>query len=607
MINFFRDESTAKRLKTLMPVALSFLLLILLLTMHVEGNAEPATCRVPLDIAFAIDDTGSMGGAINNVKQEINAVIELIENISRREYRLALLTFKDNVTLRVGFAYENKEPFISALQTLSANGGAGEPEASDEALNEALLAMPPRFSDPLQIIVLITDARPGGVDDQYTEGVDDVRAHNLALAALGREIKIGAIYVPTSDFYSPTIIPIMQDYARTSEGFYAETEPDGTGAGAAIRAVIEQIACGGGAPPPPPPVSRRCTDKIFYASDTSVNIPPNMGIFSMRPDDGGEKTRLTSVPDASRQHDLNPEVSHDGCWVAWERHRDNVLHQVWVMYHDGSYAVDVTPPGAQWAAKPAWAYDNFRLALIAEAGATAQLFTTNRQGDEHRQLTTSATVRFADTPSWSPTSIWSNNEERIVFVNVIEGRPQIYTIGVNSLELDKLVSDANWNIYPRWSPNGSRIMFTRLLTPVVGNPGEIYTVNPAEDPNHRFVSTLVSTADALYPAWSRTGNHIAYVYRNGNNSDLKVMDWDGSNQRRLTTAWRIDHRPAWLRFRNDRDPDQGEEPPPALTTRIAVGSNHAKNNFEVFSVPILPASIINLTTNPGHIDFRPHQ
>ena len=600
-------KSVYKRF-SLMPILLGVLALMCGINTYAvaaqsKGGVVIGKCIVPLDVAFVIDDTGSMGGAIDNIKNEIDSVVQLIQSISSPyPYQLALLTFKDDVTVRLAFSPNNDKQFIEALRPVIAGGGAAEPEASDVALQTAVDITPPPGADVIQIAILITDARPGGSDDRYEEGVDDVNAQRVALAARARGIKIGAIYVPTSDFYRDTIVPIMQDYAATTEGFYGETEPDGTGTAATIRAAIAQIACPDSPPPPPPPpIARRCPAKLFYASDTpQIGDLLDMGIFSMRPD-GSQKTRLTSVPDPQRQRDLNPVVSPDGCWVAWERQQDNLPYEAWVMRHDGGSMVNITPPKTMWAAKPAWAYDNLRLALVADSGETAQLFTTDRNASQFRQLTSADAVLHADTPTWSPA------EERIAFVNTIDTRPQIYTINSTGTDLDNLTrGDQHWNIDPRWSPVGAHVMYTRLPGQVLSDPGEIIRVNPAIIPNQRRFVRIVPSAEAYYPAWSRGGSHIAYVRQVGENRDLYVVDFDGSNNRRLTTDWLIDHRPAWMRFDNDTDPDQGKELPSPPETRLAVGSAH-EGNFEVYSVPFLPGKMINLTLNPRYTDFRPHQ
>ncbi len=90
-------------------------------------------------------------------------------------------------------------------------------------------------------MILITDAPLGGYDDTYTSGVDDVNAHQVALDAAAKGIKIVAIYVPTGGVESETEA-IMKDYAATTGGAYYLAAPDGSGVSQAIQMIIRN--CG---------------------------------------------------------------------------------------------------------------------------------------------------------------------------------------------------------------------------------------------------------------------------------------------------------------------------------------------------------------------------
>ena len=195
----------------------------------------------PIDMVFVIDTTGSMGGALGSVDNELAGLLSAVETASGNNYRLALVTFKNNVTVNEGFAPNNRASIGPKILSLSPDGGGNIPEASDQALSQAVN----RFAfrpDALKIAVLVTDAPPGGFDDTYTPGVDDVSAHLVAQQAAAKGIKISSIFVPTNGL-DPTIINIMQTYASLSSGFYTQTASNGAGTGAGIQQVIGR--CGG--------------------------------------------------------------------------------------------------------------------------------------------------------------------------------------------------------------------------------------------------------------------------------------------------------------------------------------------------------------------------
>jgi uncharacterized protein YegL len=226
----------------------------------VHAQAPPSPTCGPMDVAFVIDTTGSMGGAINSVKSDIAGILTDIENASKSDgvpdYRLALVTFKDDVTVEANFSANNRltvEPLINAL---SASGGGDLPEASDEAANTVINALSaegraqnvdftPAFrAGARKILILVTDAPPGGFDDAYVVGVDDENAHARALEARSNGINISAVFVPVSGDYSGQRA-IMIDYAKTTDGVFIQTSSTGAGTGAGLADVI--AACGVGA------------------------------------------------------------------------------------------------------------------------------------------------------------------------------------------------------------------------------------------------------------------------------------------------------------------------------------------------------------------------
>lgn len=217
-----------------------------------RATATSGNCG-PMDVAFVVDTTTSMDQAIDNVKTELTGILDNIATASGNDYRLSLVTFGDDITIQENFASNNSASVESKFQGLSTSGGGSdEPEASDEALNTVVNALPagdrpqdqdftpPFRASALKVIILVTDARPGGFDDTYTPGVDDVNAHTRALEAAAKGIRISAVFVPTGYFPEnhSNVRAIMRDYATTTSGSFVETADDGTGAGSAINNTI---------------------------------------------------------------------------------------------------------------------------------------------------------------------------------------------------------------------------------------------------------------------------------------------------------------------------------------------------------------------------------
>jgi subtilisin-like proprotein convertase family protein len=216
------------------------------------GTPAPCGC---MDVVLAVDVTGSMFGAIDNVIAEVPNIISAANTASGGDLRLGLVTFRDQVMTLNNLTF-NQAAVAANLASLAAFGGNNTPEPSDEALREiitqdALCTDGSEFttnfrSSCVKVTVLITDAPPAGCDDAFSPGVDDVNAHQRAVDALAQNIHISAVQVPSFGL-DPIAQPIMQDYANTTGGNYLLTNSDGSGTGAAIASIIEN--CGGARPP----------------------------------------------------------------------------------------------------------------------------------------------------------------------------------------------------------------------------------------------------------------------------------------------------------------------------------------------------------------------
>lgn len=214
---------------------------------QIEGDCGP------IDLVLCVDDTGSMGGAIANVVAEMPEIIDAAQAASGGDFRVALVTFKDNVRVRHRLD-ANPNDVKNTITTITAGGGAGLAEASDEALRtivdlrtaaQSCAGSSGDFTVPfrpgaLKIICLITDDAPAGCNDLYTPGVDDVVAHQVALDAAAQGILICGVRIPIGQAAAK---PVMEDYAAVTGGSYLEVANSGRGTGRALTFVLD--SCGG--------------------------------------------------------------------------------------------------------------------------------------------------------------------------------------------------------------------------------------------------------------------------------------------------------------------------------------------------------------------------
>ncbi len=131
-----------------------------------------------LDIVFAIDNTGSMGPYIEQVKMK---VLEIIRTIRKEELvhylRVGLVSYRDHPPQETSFVVKKFEltpdtdQIEASVRQMSAEGGGDGPEAVADALH---MANRMEFKkESAKIVILIGDAPPHGVEpgnDGFPQG-----------------------------------------------------------------------------------------------------------------------------------------------------------------------------------------------------------------------------------------------------------------------------------------------------------------------------------------------------------------------------------------------------------------------------------------------------
>lgn len=185
-------------------------------------------CIEGMDVVFLIDYTGSMGDEIDALKLNISSIVQTIITESGGDYRLGLVIFdeyNEQVNTRYGTNVEytslpaaqryvnynsgaDKSQWITALEVMSISNnssfstqlnklnntiqlgaGAGGPEPGGVGFQQILNGIAGEFrSNVSKLVILITDAQPGGNDDDY-DATDDNFLHTVGTAAANDNVR----------------------------------------------------------------------------------------------------------------------------------------------------------------------------------------------------------------------------------------------------------------------------------------------------------------------------------------------------------------------------------------------------------------------------------
>ncbi len=334
-------------------------------------------------------------------------------------------------------------------------------------------------------------------------------------------------------------------------------------------------------PIPTPTLTPTPTERIAFVSDRDGNDEIlNDEIYVMNVDGSGQ-TNLTNNSASDRDSFVPPAWSPDGKKIAFTSFRDGNA-EIYVMNVDGSGQINLTN-NSSGDIHPAWSPDGRKIAFVSSRDGNDEIYVMNADGSQPLRLTNNGSIDFF--PAWSP------DGKKIAFESRRDDNMEIYVMNADGSEQINLTNNGYLNSHPAWSPDGKKIAFTCFRD---GND-EIYVMNA--DGSGQTNLTNNSAYDNYFspPAWSPDGTRLAFeswrdepdpdhcLYpSNSCNTEIYVMNADGSGQTNLTNNSSGDSSPAW-------SPDG---------KKIAFASVR-DGNSEIYVMNADGSGQTNLTNNPA--------
>jgi YD repeat-containing protein len=196
-------------------------------------------------------------------------------------------------------------------------------------------------------------------------------------------------------------------------------------------------------------------------------------------------------------------------------------------------------------------FDFFALSML-QAGGAKIVFSSNRDGNAQVYLMNvdgSGQIRLTNDSGNDDSPRWSPNGTKILFQsdrdNPSTGYNDIYVMNSDGTGQTRLTTDPNDDSSASWSPDGSRVVFQSIRN---GLFYQVYVMN-ADGTGQLNLSN--STGSDGQPSWSPDGTRVAFASERDHEgfASIYVMNSNGTSQTRLTFSADdvSDEQPVWSR------------------------------------------------------------
>ncbi len=174
-------------------------------------------------------------------------------------------------------------------------------------------------------------------------------------------------------------------------------------------------------------------------------------------------------------------------------------------------------------ASAGWSSDESMVVIAARRGPRDALYVVDAH-DGHVVAEMTPDLDAIERPDWSP------SDARFVFTGMKDGQVDLYSLGADGRDLRRLTNDLAVERGARWSPDGSRIVYSSDA-----GDGETLDLFVLDAATGRRASVAAGPGDQRDPTWRGSGREIVYVSDETGTRDLMMLALEpGAVPRRMT-------------------------------------------------------------------------